>query len=71
MSSTRFDDEEVSEVYASQFGAQLFNLYTFHRGPEGNRFASQRIDITRRMLRAMLDGELEIDARRDACEPSA
>jgi hypothetical protein len=59
---TKFDDEEVDAVWSSDFGKVLFNLYTHKRGrASGCLFLfSKRLEVVRRMLRAMLDAEEEL-----------
>lgn len=56
-----FDDDEVTHVWLSGFGARLFNTYSLDRPMAGGpKFLfSDRLVIVRRMIRAMLDAEQE------------
>lgn len=56
-----FDDEDVTAVYRSPLGAQVFNAYT--RARRNELLFSQRLRVVRAMLRAMLDAEDAIHSR--------
>lgn len=60
MTNERFDDDEVSALWETPFGAALFNAYTLQRGVGSDFVFSLRLSVVRMMLRAMLDEEARI-----------
>lgn len=49
--------DKIDKLYASNFGAQLFNLYTQRRVPD--LILSKRCQVIRAMLGAMLTAEAQ------------
>lgn len=52
--------DDVLKTWDSSFGAALFNLYTLERRESESFLFSQRANIVREMIVAMLDAEQKV-----------
>ena len=54
--------EQIDEVWNSDFGAMLFNLYTFRKDKRRKFLFSDRVQITKAMIAVMLEMEADLVA---------